>query len=348
MKISFNPKRPVDYKNDMKVSYAPAKRKVSKIIWWAILACVFAPFVWLLSAFCLKWLMVTSPGLVTMETWTITAPARGTVEQVFVKEGDSIQKGTLLAEIKLLPAPENETEAARLRAELSAVRGAGSTFRPRASGGSDTSYLRELIRYLGREEDTMRRLMREGAATRAEYNQAHERLLNAKRDLAAVPKYVADPGADSARSRERYILEYLKTYDSSLKLPVNIYATRAGTVESIAAKAGEDADTGRELFVMADENAPYIIAYVSPEDYTQRIARGATANVKVTGSGRRFTAEVIKAPFRSDRLPGGIADYILGGRRTVTVWMKPNKELLPSEKINGLPLEIKWGMRIFK
>ena len=352
MKISFNPQRNTEFKNDMKVPYAPARRSVSKTVWWALLCAVFAPFVWLLAVVCFNWLMVISPGAVTMETWTVAAPAGGVVSEVAVQEGSYVKQGALLAAIKRAVTPEEAAETDRLRAELAELEAADTAPRTTVSGGAGEKEQRELMAYLLREEQAMKRLMEQGAATRAEYNQAKERRLGAEQGLAAsLPRRAPDASWNAAASamklRKSYITRYLSAAESSLAKPLCVYASRAGRVQSIASEPGTDAAGGQALFVMADDTRPYIVAYVSPKDYTDRMSAGNTATVEVLGSGRSFEAKVVRPPYSAGATPGTLSERWQSETDSVAVWLRPAENLPPSEAVNGLPVEVKWGFRLF-
>ncbi|HEU0037172.1 MAG TPA: HlyD family efflux transporter periplasmic adaptor subunit [Kofleriaceae bacterium] len=61
----------------------------------------------------------TGPGMVSFQGTAVTAPAPGTVDQVFVQQGDQVKKGQVLAR---LHAANEEAELAQANSELEAIK----------------------------------------------------------------------------------------------------------------------------------------------------------------------------------------------------------------------------------
>ena len=166
MKISFTKRGNPENKEGMKINYAPAKRKVSKAAWWLILIIVFAPFLWLLVSLGAKWFFVSSSGAVAMDSYPVMAVEGGIVTKIYVKQGEFVDAGSPLVEMRRNVSVAYGTELKRVRAELEALSKTGGVVPPRRS----LSHLDGMVVHLANEERVMRDLMEKGAATRAEYN----------------------------------------------------------------------------------------------------------------------------------------------------------------------------------
>ena len=343
MKVSFVKKFDPQSKDGMEVKYAPAKRTVSKAIWWSVLAVVFAPFAWLLVTLGYNWFVVSSPGVVFMPSFPVTATEQGTITKVFVAPGDSVKAGAPLFSVESRKTAAVTNAIASMKAELEALGEAGMQ-RARSSR-AEPRYANEVVAHLEGEARAYKKLMASGAATRAEYNQAEERLLSAKNDFSAA----ALPADDTTNAvRALYLKKYIKVMENSISQPTMIFAPRAGTVENVFVSPGYDAMGDNELLRITDLHEPYFVAYVSPENYDDRVHPGAQATVRIPGKGRSVEAHVVDRPTNANNLPGGLGDSLLGGRRSIIVFLKPNTPLLTEELVNGMPVSIQWGVRFFK
>lgn len=346
MRVSFSRRMNPENKDGIKISYAPARRKVSKAVWWLILTLVFAPFLWLLASLGARWLFISSPGVIAMDSYPVKAFEEGEISRIYVRAGESVAAGAPLAEMKRYVPEAGMAELRRVKAELEALSGVpvSAAALPRRSLGQMDS----MVAHLANEERVMKGLMEKGAATRAEYNQAKERLISAQNEREALRVSLIVPLDQSAEVRKAYLRRYAEMLEEKLRTPSVIYAPRAGRVEYIAAAVGYYTVGELELMRIADPDDPYLIAYVFPENYDRRVRPGSVAKVHLPGSGRTIEATVVEPPLNANSIPGGISDTILSGRRSVVVFLKPNERLLTEESVNGMPVRIDWGIRFFR
>ena len=351
MRISFNKNSDPENENGMKVQYAPAKRKVSKVIWWSILTIVFAPFVWLFITICMKWFFITSSGAVTMASYPVVSIRHGTIEKICVKPGQKVKAGTLLFEVKPTLTQDYYNELNQMKAELGALGTSGSATSTTITRGASvpSSYMSGQVAFLQKEERAYSSLLKNGAATRAEYNEAKQRLMNAQDDrrtaLASAGGKTTTTVDTSGMSRRAYLNNYIKMLEAQGNQIAKIYAPKDGVVENIIVTPGYDAAGDYELLRIADPGEPYFVAYVFPENYDKRVSPGNVVNVKIPGSGRKIKAKVIERPTNANNIPGGLSNSVLAGRRSIVVFLKPQEKLLPEELVNGMPVEIEWGIR---
>lgn len=344
MKISFAKRGNPENKEGMKINYAPAKRKVSKAAWWLILIIVFAPFLWLLVSLGAKWFFVSSSGAVAMDSYPVMAVEGGIVTKIYVKQGEFVDAGSPLVEMRRNVSVAYGTELKRVKAELEALSKTGGVVPPRRS----LSHLDGMMVHLANEERVMRDLMEKGAATRAEYNQAKERLLAARNDRDALLNTLTAPRDNSVETRKAYLQRYADMLAENISTPLTLYAPRAGRVEYISVTPGYEIAGEQELMRITDPKDPYVIAYVFPENYDERVRTGKVVKVHLPGSGRTIDAAVVDTPLNANSVPGGLSDTILSGRRGIVVFLKPDGSLLAEESVNGMPVRVDWGIRFFR
>ena len=344
MKISFNKKTNHDTQNGVKIEYAPAKRKISRLSWWLILALVFSPFVFFLLSLGKDWLFLTSPGYLTMENYTVTAPVAGTISQIYVKQGDTIKAGEPLLEIQPPAAEGDKAELIRAEAELTSLPGLTEQALPKGSLKAQKA----IIASLEKEERTFRSLMEKGAATRAEYNQIKEKLLLARLDMEKALSVPAPPKDTSEQTRAAFLKEYITRIKKRLTETTVVAAARDGQIENISAPVGSGIRAGDQLMRITTTAQPYVVTYIYPENYGGDAVPGKTVRIIMPGSGRKIMATVAERPLNADNVPGGLADSILAGRRGIVVFLKPQERLLSEEYINGMPVHVDWGFRFLR
>jgi multidrug resistance efflux pump len=107
MKINFNrkPTEP-DVERNLRVPYAPAKRKLFQFRWYLILALVSSPFLYVFWSALIGWVMVDAPGYVEIPTYQMFAPKPSVVKKILVKENEPVEKGVDLIQ---LIRPEGDT-----------------------------------------------------------------------------------------------------------------------------------------------------------------------------------------------------------------------------------------------
>ena len=349
MKISFSKNHDPKSENGMKVQYAAGKRKISTLIWWSVLTVVFAPFLWLFVSLCMKWLLITSSGVVTMASYPVVSIQHGTIESVCVKPGQKVKAGDVLFEVKPSLTQDHYDELNRMKAELDALnRTGGQVVSVRTSGSTPPGYLKSRIAFLKKEERAYASLLKNGAATRAEYNEANQRLLEAQEARSAAlfaSRGSSAPVDNSGAQRKLFLASYIKMLEAQDRSTFKIYAPKDGIVENVTVTSGYDAAGDYELLRIADPGKPFIVAYVFPENYDSRVRFGNVVNVKMPGNGRTIKAKVIERPTNANNIPGGLSESILAGRRSIVVFLEPVDKLLPEELVNGMPVEVDWGIR---
>ena len=347
MRVSFsqNQNNDPEVRSGVKIPYSPGKRKTSKLLWWSILAIVFTPLIVLLLNIFIDWIFVSSPGIISMDSFAITAPENGYVKEVYAKKGSDVDNGFVAMKLVREPSPELTDQIALMKAERDSLNLALNT--PAASPRNSTGLIEQNIEFYRKEAATVRRLMEQGAATRAELNLAESNLRSAMAERESILSAKADDSAErNIRSRLDYYnrgIEYLEGLTGS---SVDVVIKKAGRIQSIEAFPGQSVNAGDDLIWIADPRTAKVIVYVAPENF-EKIKLGSEVKVVFPGNLRGVKAIVEEMPTTSQSTPGGLGSRMLVSPRSVRVYLTL-KESLPEERIvDGLPVKVEWGLRSF-
>lgn len=350
MKVSFSPSAKKDPQSEggVKIPYGPSKRNSARILWWFILLIISIPFIILLAHILMGWLFTSSQGAVAMESFSVNAPEAGIVREILVKKGDEVKAGQGIAKISQVPSPELLEKIAMLDAERGSLSYSEGSVSYAAPSRSSVKLADEAIAYLKREVSTMRRLMSQGAATRAEVNLAEEQLRLAKANRSSLfPVRTADTTRRASQLSRRAYLDNASSYLKRLsEASHDVVISRSGRVDAVNAVTGQTVAAGDSLVQFADPSTAKIIVYVDPKDY-ERVKNDSKVNIVMPGTKRRFSATVDQMPTMTQNIPGGLGESILAGMRMVSVYVRPDEPLRKEELINGLPVRVEWGIRFF-
>ncbi len=347
MKVSFSQ----THKNDpgsrsgVKIPYSPGKRSTSKILWWSILALVFTPLAVLLWNIFIGWIFVSSPGMITMDSYAIKAPENGYIKEVFAKKGSDVEAGFTAMTLVRQPSPELLERIALMKAERDSLSEApGGTSRP---GGMSTGLIDQNIEYYRKEAESMRRLMEKGAATRFEVNLAENSLRSAMAERESMLSVKTDDTYEkNIRSRLDYYNRSIGYLEGSIGSAVDVPIRKPGRIQSIEAFPGQQVVVGDDLIWIADPLTAKVIVYVAPEDY-EKIELDSEVKVVFPGKAKSVKAVVEEVPTTSQSTPGGLGSRAFLSPRSIRVYLTL-REALPEDRIvDGLPVKVEWGLRSF-
>lgn len=347
MRVSFsetNNKDP-EIKSGFKIPYAPGKRRVSKLLWWMIMTFVFAPFVILLWYVFIGWFFSSSPGVISMNSFAVRAPEKAYVSEILVKKGSDVMPGMVAARLVRQPSVELMNQIALMKAERDSIK-AGLEVMPvtpmRSMGLIDSN-----IDFFRNEVETMRRLMAEGAATRAEVEAAESRLRTAMSERDAITSArIDDTPEKTLRARVNYFDMSIKYLEELGESTFDVRVRRPGRVQTIEAFAGQALNAGDEILWLADPGSVSIVVFVEPQNF-KKIKLGSEVKVLLPGKSRTITARLEEMPTVSQNTPGGLTSSISVPPRSVKVYLTPKEPLLKEELVEGLPVQVKWGVRSF-
>lgn len=347
MRVSFsqNQKNDPEVRSGVKIPYSPGKRKTSKLLWWSILAIVFTPLIVLLLNIFIDWIFVSSPGIISMDSFAITAPENGYVKEVYAKKGSDVDNGFVAMKLVREPSPELIDQIALMKAERDSLSSALSS--PAKFPLISTRLVDQNIEFYRKEAVTVRRLMEQGAATRAELNLAESNLRSAMAERESILSVRADDTAEkNTRSRLDYYnrsIEYLESLKGS---SFEVLIKRAGRIQSIEAFPGQSVNAGDDLLWIADPRTAKVIVYVAPENF-EKIKIDSEVKVVLPGKSKGIKAVVEEMPTTSQSTPGGLGSRMLVSPRSIRVYLTL-KQPLPEERIvDGLPVKVEWGLRSF-
>jgi len=354
MKISFSSDKKGDaaIENNVKLPYAASKRAVPQFRWFLILLIVSSPFIILLGKMLLDWLFVTSPGTVWMEKKMVNSIEAGTVEKVLYRRGEAVPPDAILLRVKRKLPEARLEQIALLEAEREAVNKAGGN-QPSSvvAQGRDVSHeifiAQQSIAYYEQARDNAKRLLEQGAGTKAELDSAENRLREAKAALASL---VSSSSAPAARNeapivnpvRTSQVEQSIKSLKKMTEEYFEIKAGQGGKVSSLFVSEGQSFSAGEPLAVIVNTEQVHVVTYVDPNDF-KHIKIGTVATVKMHGSGRKVKAVVEQPPVSADNVPNGISEKLYPiTMRGVQLYLKVLDPLSEEETIDGLPVVVEW------
>ncbi|MDY9921418.1 MAG: HlyD family efflux transporter periplasmic adaptor subunit [Synergistota bacterium] len=347
MRVSFSQTKNNDpeIRSGLKIPYAPGQRRVSKLLWWLIMTIVFAPFVILLWYVLIGWFFSSSPGVIAMNSFALRAPEKAYVKEILVKKGSDVSPGTAAAKLVRQPSIEILNQIALMKAERDSIK-AGLQTMPKTPQRS-LKLVDQNIAFFRKEAETMRKLMVQGAATRAEVNAAESRLSTAMSDREALLSVrVDDTPEKTMRARVDYFDMSIKYLEELGESSFDLLVRQAGRVQTIEVFPGQSVDAGDEIMWIADPGSASIVVFVEPENF-KKIKLGSEVKVLLPGKSRTIKAILEEMPTVSQNTPGGLTSSISTPPRSVKVYLTPKEPLLKEELVEGLPVRVKWGLRSF-
>ena len=347
MRVSFSETKNQDPEitSGVKIPYAPGKRRISKLLWWMIMAFVFTPFLVLLWYVFVGWFFSSSPGIISMNSFAVRAPDKAYVAEIPVKKGSDAVPGSVAARLVRQPSLEVLNQIALMKAERNSIKAGLLTMskNPQRS----LKLLDQNIDFFKKEAETMKNLMEQGAATRAEFATAESRLRSAMSERDAVLSNKIDDTPEKAMSqRIKYFDTSIKYLEELAEAPFELIFKDSGRVQSIAAFPGQMLNQGDEILWVADPDSAIIEVYVEPQNF-KKIKLGTEVNVLLPGRSRAIKAVLEEMPTMSQNTPGGLTNRISATPRSVKVYLTPKEPLLKEELVDGLPVKISWGIRSF-
>ena len=347
MRVSFSQsqKNDPEVRAGVRIPYSPGKRSVSKLLWWSILAFVFAPLLILLWNLIFGWFFISSPGIISLDSYPLTAAENGVITEIRVKKGSDVQAGSIAMRLQREPSPELLNQTALMKAERDALEISLRQAKPLpviSTNAADRN-----VEFFEKELETMKRLMDQGAATRAEVNLAEQNLRSAVAQRGSLLSARAEPSAaNDIRSRIDYLersISYLEGLNGS---SYAVTLKNAGRVQSVEVVSGQSVRAGQELMWIADPATAKVTAYVAPENFA-KIKLDTEANVVLPGRSKKIRATLQEMPTLSQSTPGGLGSRMILSSKSVTVYLRL-KDPLPEDRIvDGLPVKVEWGLRSF-
>lgn len=345
MKISFN-KRETQSSNvvaGMQIPYAPGKRAFARWRWYLIVLLTASPLLYLILKLLFGFLVVTAPGKVHFTTYMINAPVEAIVKNIPVQPGQLLEKNALVIE---LFDPRLEDQVALLLAEQTSRqdRGADNDISPTLYDA--VTLARKNVARAFDHLYRVRRLVKEGAATRAELNLAESRLDTMQGELAraesalSVATTFTPTSVSDAQLRLMQIrTELSQLQNSAQRLSISTRGKRM--VVDVSVVEGQSVVYGEPLVHLADTDATTLHAYLSPAD-VDHVQIGAKPFIRFP-NGFSMKAEVTSIARVTRRMPPELASVFSIPEQSIEVRMVPETPLPVEITIEGIPFTTYFG-----
>lgn len=258
---------------------------------------------------------VRGSGTVEATEVTVAARVQGELLSVEVDEGETVEKGAVLARIDRedlelqLRQAEQRLEGARAQLDLLLAGARSEDLRQAQAQLEQAQQALELAR---KSYERVRRLHEGGSATpseldraETEFEQARSRVSSAEAQVEKLESMARPEEVRAARAR---VAEAQAGVDRirNRQAETVARAPRSGTVTTRAREAGEFVAPGAALFTIADLSTVYLTIYV-PEPSLGAISLGQQAEISVDGMAeRRFTGEITRISEKAEFTPKNV------------------------------------------
>ncbi|PID76429.1 MAG: hypothetical protein CSB24_06695 [Deltaproteobacteria bacterium] len=375
MKIRFTPqaqKKP-DHIKGMRVPYAQGKRKVplaARWRWYLVVLVVTSPLLYLLGKIAISYILITAPGVLSLEKISINSTATGIVEQLAAPVGAEMAEGEVIARLgnkqlegrRLVVERElaalkkqysckiadqkNEQEQERLRQK---------EYQQELTRAEKQQRLaRQMLGYQKAHLDKVIFLQSQGAATIAELRQAE-----AGYDAAL---YRAD-NAENAVNQKKVKIELEQKKLELMQQKKQIFpaidkaeaelaaigrqqqglvqkAPYRGRVLEHIIKEGQAVSPGTPLMLIARRDNPVIVCYLKPK-YAGYAKAGHYARVSFA-DGKNIKARVVSDARLVKRLPADLATPMGMRNLLMLVSLTPLEPLADDLRVDGLPVTVRF------
>ncbi len=317
MKVRFQHQPGEPERDDgIKVAYAPAKRVFPRLRWYLILLLVSSPLIYFILHIALNNVLVKAQGSVSLPLVEVRSTHAGVLTDLYASPRDRVSKGQLLA---ALDAEKQRPDFVARQPRLTLLK--KSVELARTQVADQEKRLRD-----------MQKLFKAGAATTAEVRAARDRL-----EKSTYLLYTKLTELETERIARQNAVEAEK-HRADSGWPVT--APADGRVVEILANRNGFVDSGDVLMVIAQPQAPQVVAYLDPK-FSKYARIGQKATVKFS-DGIGVRAHIAELPKVTRKLP---AEFTSGfGTRPLSVLVRlALDEPLPEDhQIHGLPVTVRF------
>lgn len=317
MKVRFTSAKEREPTQDggLKVIYAPSKRVAYRLRWYLILLIVSSPVIWFTGKLLSSMILIDMPARTVQPIIDVRALEGGVVRQINVVIGDQVDSGALLLSL----------ENSALQAQHQAI---SDTLETQSLTGSPAQrqqqILHKQVERAHLRSVNLEHLVRIGAATRGELDQAHE-LLNERQMALAEYEHKLEPTNDQQIYTRRNQNDLI-TLDKRLE-QLQIKAKSDAIIRDIVVNEGEAVGSGTLLMQLQKNDKVKIEVYL---DARQRELAHIGQPLKLhLPNGQVLDAEVTSEPKVMTRLPPGMR----------SAFDDTSKLLLMVEPVEPLPME---------
>ncbi len=346
MKVEFHldKKQAPTTEKGMKVTYGHAKRGGYKLRWYLLLAIVLSPLLVMAYFFAKDAVLITAPGIVSVNPVTLTSPQEAVVAEITVKNGDSVKNQTLLVSLwdPVLAKDIESLQQQIVEMDETLRNRPDDSFTLYESAVSDAkSNLAEMERVLAR----YRKFSEQGQVSQIDMASAFQMYNAAQLSLASAEITLKKAKADAlqerlagpvAQARREMILNLDNMHAKMQQL--SIESPYSGSVLNIFVQTGERVAAGAPVVMVSPNSEPKIIAYLSAK-YIDSAQTGSKATV-IFPNGERLDATVSEPTEIASKLPPQLAKPFEGSPALLRVTLTLNKEIPTQEWAEGMPVEV--------
>lgn len=360
MKFSFGSNRgSATTRKDIRVEYAPGRRAVPWIRWCVVLLLVFSPLLFFLYRSLLPWFVVNSPASIAMKRFVVSIPKAGTILEVPFSAGADVKKGDVLFRIEADGMEAKRERLALLHDRLSSLNTTRAVVEEgqKASGlsGREVALAYGILRQAEKDRIAVEGLLRQRAATEADLRLARQEENRARADLIRAQSdrfreleeqrtlaLQARRDQDALNQEQRRLEHDIEVLESQITSQ-DILSPLDGRILDVSVSPGETLPQGAPLATVVNTDFVSIVVFVDSEALSF-IRKDAEVSVRFPG---KFTlkAQVDRFPSDTQTIPGEFSTFA-GAKRTIRVFLKPMSPIPSEYLIEGLPLIVRWGVRL--
>lgn len=360
MKFSFGSNRgSATTRKDIRVEYAPGRRAVPWIRWCVVLLLVFSPLLFFLYRSFLPWFVVNSPASIAMKRFVVSIPKAGTILEVPFSAGADVKKGDVLFRIEADGMEAKRERLALLHDRLSSLNTTRAVVEEgqKASGlsGREVALAYGILRQAEKDRIAVEGLLRQRAATEADLRLARQEENRARADLIRAQSdrfreleeqrtlaLQARRDQDALNQEQRRLEHDIEVLESQITSQ-DILSPLDGRILDVSVSPGETLPQGAPLATVVNTDFVSIVVFVDSEALSF-IRKDAEVSVRFPG---KFTlkAQVDRFPSDTQTIPGEFSTFA-GAKRTIRVFLKPMSPIPSEYLIEGLPLIVRWGVRL--
>ncbi len=346
MRVRYTPPESKDPLQDrgVKIPYAPAKRVFPKWRWYLVVLIVSSPLWFFLAKVGLGVIWATSPGIVYMDKTPINSPMSGVIYKVYLREGQKILSGDLIAKIG---DPFLEIKRKPLLAEKEALLKNRSVGFVSASMRQVVSLSKKLLIQEREYFSQIKKLFDQGAATLADLSEALGRVNRAESDLLRAKTDLALAQVPSAEYRSQMVrlsqIEGELAAIDKLMEDVDLASPISGVVLELFVVENQPLAQGAPMAVVADPNTASIVTFLDPGDLGM-VEEGDSIKVKFPG-GTTMDAYMDGRPSLAQPTPSSLSTPLTDIRQSVRLKLRTAAPIPDLFLVEGLPVTVHWGGR---
>ena len=303
--------------------------------------------------------MVNSPASIAMKRFVVSIPKAGTILEVPFSAGADVKKGDVLFRIEADGMEAKRERLALLHDRLSSLNTTRAVVEEgqKASGlsGREVALAYGILRQAEKDRIAVEGLLRQRAATEADLRLARQEENRARADLIRAQSdrfreleeqrtlaLQARRDQDALNQEQRRLEHDIEVLESQITSQ-DILSPLDGRILDVSVSPGETLPQGAPLATVVNTDFVSIVVFVDSEALSF-IRKDAEVSVRFPG---KFTlkAQVDRFPSDTQTIPGEFSTFA-GAKRTIRVFLKPMSPIPSEYLIEGLPLIVRWGVRL--